>query len=184
MLRIRTNAIRIMPPEIIRTSPRGSASEPIWLDLEQLARLMDAAFRVPGTNIYFGLDAIIGLIPGLGDLLTTLVSLYILRAARDYGVPRVTLLRMTANIAIDSVVGSLPLVGDAFDVYWKANQKNVALLQRHLSAAPQEVRRARAGDWLFMAGLAVALLVLVVGSLAIGYFVVTGIGRLLFPTAT
>src|SRR6185369_7524402 len=88
------------------------------LNLELLARLMDNAFEIPGTNVRFGLDAIIGLIPGLGDTLTSFVSLYILKAASRAGVPRVTLLRMATNLGIDYIVGIVPVAGDLFDVYW------------------------------------------------------------------
>ena len=128
-------------PRRPRTSRRmGQELEP---ELELLAHWMDSAFHIPGIGMRFGLDAIIGLIPGLGDTLTSLASLYILNAGRRYGVPRVTMLRMAANIALDYVVGVIPFVGDAFDVVWKANQKNVALLsgtfcpRRPKSAAPR-----------------------------------------------
>ncbi len=117
----------------------GQELEP---ELELLAHWMDSAFHIPGIGLRFGLDAIIGLIPGLGDTLTSLASLYILNAGRRYGVPRVTMLRMAANIAVDYLVGMIPLAGDAFDVVWKANQKNVALLRRHVLATPAEERRA------------------------------------------
>jgi hypothetical protein len=97
-----------------------------------LARWLDAAVHVPGTRISVGLDAIIGLIPGGGDLVTALASLYILNIANSHGMPGVTQLRMALNIAIDAVVGAIPLVGDLFDVYWKANLKNVELLEREI----------------------------------------------------
>lgn len=150
-------------------------------ELELLARWMDSVFEIPGLGIRFGLDAIIGLIPGLGDTLTSLISLYILGAARRYGVPRVTMMRMAANVAVDYVLGSVPLIGDVFDVYWKANLKNVALLRRHVLAAPHEARRARRGDWLFVAALIVALILLLIGSVTVAYFVlawfVNALGR-------
>ncbi|HEX4141925.1 MAG TPA: DUF4112 domain-containing protein [Pirellulales bacterium] len=139
----------------------GQELEP---ELEMLAHWMDSAFHIPGIGIRFGLDAIIGLIPGLGDTLTSLASLYILNAGRRYGVPRVTMLRMAANIALDYVVGVIPFLGDAFDVVWKANQKNVALLRRHVLATPAEERRARVGDWLVLAGLVAALALVLVGA--------------------
>src|SRR5438477_12262867 len=86
------------------------------LDLELLARVMDSLFEIPGTRVRFGFDAIIGLIPGLGDTITSFVSLYILKAASRAGVPRVTLVRMALNIAIDYIVGCVPVAGDVFDV--------------------------------------------------------------------
>lgn len=164
---------RILEPEVIYDDLPGEVAP----ELEMLARGMDTLFEIPGTRIRFGLDAIVGLVPGLGDLLTTLVSLYILGAARRYGAPRSTLLRMAANIAIDAAIGSLPLVGDVFDVFWKANVKNVALLQRHLKAAPLEQRRAARGDWLFVAGLIALLTVLLAGALATVYGLIYLVSR-------
>ena len=149
-------------------------------ELEMLAHLMDSAFHIPGIGIRFGLDAIIGLIPGLGDTLTSLASLYILNAGRRYGVPRVTMLRMAANIALDYVVGVIPFFGDAFDVVWKANQKNVALLKRHVLATPAEERGARVGDWFVLAGLVVALAMVLVGAVTTAVWIWTSIFHWLF----
>jgi len=151
-------------------------------NLEALARWMDSAFYVPGLDMRFGFDALLGLIPGFGDTVTSFISIYIMNAARRYGVPRVTLMRMAANIALDYVVGSVPLLGDVFDVYWKANLKNVALLRNHLLATPAEERRARAGDWLFMVALVFGLFAILAGSLAIAYLVVSRLAHLLVQT--
>src|SRR5579862_1986768 len=133
---------------LLRTPPRNTtfqrpSTRRLDPQLELLAYWMDTAFVIPGLGIRFGFDAIIGLIPGLGDILTSLISLYILAAARRYGVPRATMMRMAFNIAVDTAVGSIPLLGDAFDVYWKANVMNVALLRRHVFATPAEQRAAR-----------------------------------------
>jgi Domain of unknown function (DUF4112) len=155
---------------LLRTPPqtRTFQARPIRrLDpqLELLAYWMDTVFEVPGLGIRFGFDAIIGLIPGVGDILTSLISLYILAAARRYGVPRATLMRMAFNIAVDTTVGAVPLSGDAFDVYWKANVMNVALLRRHVLATPEAQRTARRKDTLFVFGL-VAGLVLLLAAIA------------------
>lgn len=99
--------------------------------LDMLASLLDTAFVVPGTNIRFGFDALIGLLPGIGDVLTTAVSLYIVHEARQLGAPWHIVSRMLANVALDGVVGAVPLLGDAFDVMWRANRRNVALLRGH-----------------------------------------------------
>ncbi|MEX2287972.1 MAG: DUF4112 domain-containing protein [Planctomycetaceae bacterium] len=152
-------------------------------ELEWLAHWMDSAFQIPGLGVRFGLDALIGLVPGLGDTLTSIVSLYILGAARRYGVSRVTMLRMALNIALDYVIGAVPLVGDLFDVYWKANQMNVALLRRHVLATPAEQRRARSGDRLFVAVLIVVLVLLLVGSVTLVYLFVGWLWRLASPRA-
>jgi hypothetical protein len=100
--------------------------------LDALANLLDTAFVIPGTNIRFGFDAMIGLVPGIGDAITTVISLYIVREARELGAPRHLVARMLANVAIDGVVGAVPFLGDAFDVVWRANRRNVALLRKHL----------------------------------------------------
>jgi hypothetical protein len=100
--------------------------------LEALANLLDSALVVPGTNIRFGLDAAIGLIPGIGDLITTATALYIVHEARQLGAPKWLIARMVGNVAIDGLVGAVPLVGDVFDTLWRANRRNVELLRRHL----------------------------------------------------
>jgi hypothetical protein len=102
--------------------------------IDALATLLDTAFIVPGTGIRFGLDALIGLVPGIGDAITTLMSLYIVREARELGMPRHVIFRMLANVALDGVVGAVPLLGDAFDVMWRANRRNIMLLRNHLAA--------------------------------------------------
>lgn len=118
--------------------------------LSKLEVLLDEAFRIPGTQIRFGLDGIIGLVPGFGDVLAGLLSLVIPLAAWVRGVPYITLARMAANLGIGVLVGSIPLLGDAFDIAWKANRRNYHLLQRHLG----EPRRHTGRDWLFLALLA------------------------------
>ena len=101
--------------------------------LDALANLLDTAFVVPGTNIRFGFDAMIGLVPGIGDAITTAISLYIVHEARQLGAPAHLILRMLANVAVDGFVGAVPLVGDAFDVLWRANRRNVRLLREWLA---------------------------------------------------
>jgi len=101
--------------------------------LDRLTRLLDIAFVVPGTNIRFGVDAIVGLIPVVGDWAgVALSSLVILEAAR-IGVPAGLLARMVGNVVIEGVVGSVPIAGDVFDVFWRANRRNLGLLRRHLA---------------------------------------------------
>jgi hypothetical protein len=140
--------------------------------LEQLARWMDSVFEIPFLKLRFGLDAILGLLPGGGDVGAALVSVYILSAANRHGVPRATILRMALNIALDFMVGSIPIAGDLFDVYWKSNQRNVALLQRHLSATPTTAPKMRRADRWFIAAVIAALGLLLVASLALAYIAV------------
>jgi hypothetical protein len=94
---------------------------------------MDSAFVIPGTQIRFGLDVLIGLIPGIGDAITTLIGLYVIREARELGAPKLLVARMLGNVAIDGIVGAVPLLGDVFDVAWRANRKNLKLLRDHLA---------------------------------------------------
>jgi hypothetical protein len=117
--------------------------------LEQLAHWMDNKFVIPGTNVRFGLDSLLGLIPGLGDTVTALPAIYMVMAAHRLGVSRFVLARMIGNVGIDMLVGAIPLLGDLFDLGFKANRRNVALLRRHLGdqrdvltvRTPEEYRR-------------------------------------------
>lgn len=119
---------------------------------------MDDLFRVPVVGWRFGLDALVGLIPGFGDTATSLVSFYILAAAVRYRVPKITLLRMGLNIGLDYVVGSLPLVGDFLDAWWKSNHRNLDLLKKRATVSADEARAGRASDWLFVGGIMVGLI--------------------------
>lgn len=145
----------------------GQSRAEVERSLEQLAYMMDGLLRIPGTGWRIGLDAIVGLIPGVGDFATTAVSLYILAAGVRYRVPKVTLLRMAANIGVDYLLGSIPVVGDIFDAAWKSNQMNVELLRRRAAVSAEEATRGRASDWLFLAAIVLVLLVLFFGSLAL-----------------
>jgi len=99
--------------------------------LDALASLMDSAIVIPGTNIRFGADALIGLIPGIGDAITAGVSCLIILEARRMGAPRHVVARMIGNVALDGLVGAIPVVGDIFDVAFRANLRNMRLLRRH-----------------------------------------------------
>ncbi len=101
--------------------------------IEMLAKLMDSAFTIPGSNVRIGLDAIIGLVPVLGDLISQAISSYIIWEARRIGVSRWTMGRMIANTAIDTVVGFVPFVGDLFDIGFRANMRNLELLKAHMA---------------------------------------------------
>lgn len=114
----------LLPGEI----PRAEALR----RLEHLATLMDSAFLIPGTGIRMGLDGLIGLVPVVGDLVTTAISSYILYEARRLGASKFTLARMAGKVAVDGVIGSIPIVGDMFDIAFRANRRNVAILRAHL----------------------------------------------------
>ena len=132
---------------------------------------MDDMFRVPVLGWRFGLDALVGLIPGLGDTSTSLVSLYILAAAVRYRVPKITLLRMGLNIGIDYVVGSLPVIGDLADAWWKSNRMNLDLLRKRATVTVAEARSGRMSDWLFVGGIILGLVALAIGSAAISLYI-------------
>ena len=125
-------------------------------NLDMLSRVLDTWFRVPGTNIRFGVDGVVGFIPGVGDLLGGMASCIIVLAAYFRGVPLITIARMVANLAIEVVAGLVPVLGNLFDIGWRANRRNYHLLEQTL-AAP---RRDTARDWLFMGLLALGLLAL------------------------
>jgi hypothetical protein len=121
--------------------------------LHGLEILLDEAFVIPGTGVRFGLDGIIGLVPGLGDVLAGLLSLVIPLAGWVRGVPYVALMRMAVNLGIGVLVGSIPLLGDVFDIAWKANRRNYELLRRHLGEPHRHTWR----DWTFLLLMATAL---------------------------
>ena len=111
--------------------------------LRALARLFDQAFRVPGTNWRFGIDALFGLVPGLGDVIGALVAVYALHVARTLRAPGAVQLHMLSNIAIDALVGTVPVIGDLFDFFYKAQTRNLALLETWIQSPDHAARRSR-----------------------------------------
>jgi hypothetical protein len=158
-----------LQPEII--PPRRRRLTPVITDeqLEHLASLLDDVFRVPGTNIRFGLDPLIGLVPALGDFITGAMSFLIIYGAWQRGLPKVTMTRMFVNIAIDTLGGIVPIVGDAFDVYWKSNRMNYNLLMRAKGGikTSHSVR-----DWLFLITLALGMVLLIVLPIVAIFFLI------------
>ena len=162
---------------------RDTTSQPADIEksLERLGWVMDDLFRIPVLGWRVGLDALIGLVPGgLGDTTTSLVSFYILAAAVRYRVPKITVLRMALNLAIDYVFGSIPVVGDVFDAWFKSNQKNLDLLKRRATVSAEEAREARISDWLFVGGIIAVLTALAFASAAISLYLGYLLVRLLF----
>jgi hypothetical protein len=125
-------------------------------NLDLLSRALDTWFRVPGTQIRFGLDGIVGFIPGVGDLAGGLASCIIVLAAYFRGAPLVTIARMVANVGVEVVVGMVPVLGNLFDIGWRANRRNYHLLERTLLTGKRDTWR----DWLFMGLLGLGLVVL------------------------
>ncbi|WP_348771342.1 DUF4112 domain-containing protein [Azospirillum sp. SYSU D00513] len=124
----------------------GPARRNLRERLERLTWAMDSALRVPGTNIRLGADALLGMVPVAGNLATTAVSAYLIAEAWRLGVPRGTIARMAANVALDSVVSSVPVLGTVADVFWKANRKNMALLAEHIDRTGPGAGASKAGS--------------------------------------
>jgi len=131
--------------------------------LDNLAFYLDDLFRIPGTSWRFGLDAIIGLIPNVGDTLTSFASFYILLAGVRYGVPKITLLRMAINIAIDYVIGSVPIIGDALDFFWKSNDMNMNLIRERATGKG----KGSTSDYVFIIVLIGLLILLLIASILV-----------------
>jgi len=139
--------------------------------LRKASQLLDSAFVVPGTSYRIGLDPILGLVPGLGDLVSPLFAIGILWQARDLAIPRVVQLRMIFNVAIDALLGAVPVMGDLFDFAWKANNMNLALLERHA----QEEHKASSGDWVFVVAMVLVLLAIAALPFVIAGWLVTAV---------
>ena len=135
--------------------------------LDDLAFYLDDLFRIPGIGWRFGLDAIIGLVPNVGDTLTSFASFYILLAGVRYGVPKITLLRMAFNIGLDYVVGTIPFIGDAFDFFWKSNKQNMDLIRTRATGKG----KGTTSDYIFIFGVIGFLILLLIGSIAASAFI-------------
>jgi hypothetical protein len=136
--------------------------------LENLAHYLDGLFRVPGTGWRFGLDSLIGLVPNVGDTLTSFASFYILLAGVRYGVPKITLLRMAFNIGLDYLVGTIPFVGDAFDFFWKANRQNMDLIRERGTGKNQ----GTTGDYIFVFAIIGILIAILIASILVSLFII------------
>jgi hypothetical protein len=142
----------------------ASKPQPALRSIEMLAKLMDNQFRIPGTNIRFGLDPIIGLIPGGGDFAGFLVSAYMLTTLAKNGASGFVLARMVFNIILDAVLGTIPVLGDVFDFAFKANQRNLQLMREHYQEG-----RHRGGAWKLVVPLLLVLLIFLVGLVWLSY---------------
>jgi len=133
-------------------------------NLSVLAKLMDSQFKIPGTNIKFGLDALIGLVPGAGDFATFLISGYMVTVLANNGASGFVLARMVLNVIIDSLFGAIPILGDIFDVAFKANQRNITLMQQHYVEG-----RHKGSAWKVVIPLLFILLILIGGLAWLAY---------------
>jgi Domain of unknown function (DUF4112) len=159
----------VLPPE---EKQKQAQLEPLF---KWLALIMDQFLRLPGTKFRFGLDPIIGLIPGIGDTASAIISALSLVYAARCGLPKVLLARMSLNILLNEIIGIIPGIGDAFSFWFKSNVRNYELLQQHI-ARPT---RSRTSDWIFVAAVLGLLFVIVCAGLLVSLFVLQEIFRLL-----
>ncbi len=133
-------------------------------NLDVLAKLMDSQFTIPGTNIKFGLDALIGLVPGVGDFAGFLVSGYMVSILAKNGASGFVIARVTLNIVLDAIIGSIPVLGDIFDVAFKANQRNMKIIHEHYVDG-----RHRGGAWKVIVPVLLVLFIVFAGLVWAGY---------------
>ena len=142
--------------------------------LDRMARLLDDFIRIPILNIRVGLDPILGLVPWVGDTVTSLVSLYLIGSAIQYRAPKVVIMRMAMNVAFDYLLGIIPFVGDASDFFVKSNRWNVNLLRRYA----RERRRPSLSDYLFVTAVIGSLVLMIAGGVALIFYSLKAVGRL------
>jgi hypothetical protein len=148
--------------------PQGRPSHGIRRTAVWLAWLLDSSIPLPGIRFRIGLDPIIGLIPGLGDAVGALAATYLMREAARLGAPRTVLMRMAFNVAVDALFGIFPVAGNVFDAVWKANRRNLALLEAHMA----DPRRTARSSTAFVTFVAVLMILLIVGVTVLGVLVV------------
>jgi hypothetical protein len=172
----------INPPKKVsqRDDFLGDAPDARAKRVRVVAKLLDNAITIPGTGWKIGLDPIVGLIPGIGDLITAVMSGYIILEAAKANVSPFTLARMVVNVGVDTLVGAIPALGDVFDAAWKSNTKNVALLERHLAGSGSVETVPRRGSVGSTALILVVLVVILGAGLALGIYV----ARLLWGIVT
>lgn len=155
----------------------GASDESRLRRLDRLARLLDTAIPIPGTRFRIGLDGLLGFIPGVGDTLGAVFSTYIIFEAARLGFPKSVLLRMVGNVAVETLVGTVPILGDIFDIAWKANVRNLALLRAHrVEVARRDERSPRQIMSLFV----IAIVLTIIGLIALSIFAL----RLLYQLIT
>ena len=160
----------VLPPE------RKGSAENLESLFRWVALLMDNLLRIPGTSFRVGIDPLIGLIPGLGDTGSAMVSAVALIQAARHGLPKIVLARMAMNILLNELIGIVPVVGDAFSFWFKSNARNHQLIKEHMGAP----RKSKRSDWIFVIGVLLALGVIVGIGIFVSLFVLQQILNLLF----
>lgn len=159
----------VLPPE---AKKKRVALEPLF---RWVAMVMDELVALPATKFRFGLDPIIGLLPGIGDTASAVISALVLIQAARNGLPKILLARMSLNVLINEIVGIVPVIGDAFSFWFKSNKRNYELLLAH-AGAPQ---RARRSDWLFVGGVLGILFLVVAAGIVVSFLVLRAVAHLL-----
>jgi Domain of unknown function (DUF4112) len=159
----------VLPPEEKR---KRAQLEPLF---RWLARIMDEFLRLPGTRFRFGLDPILGLLPGVGDTASAIISALALLHAARCGLPKIVLARMSLNILINEIVGIIPGIGDAFSFWFKSNARNYRILQEHTTG----VGKARRSDWIFVIAVLLILFVIVAAGIMVSFFVLRELAKFL-----
>lgn len=169
---------RAQGPEEEPSNPRDQTAqerEALRQVADLVAMILDTAIGIPGTRLRIGLDPLLGLIPGIGDTIVNLIGSGILLVATRLGIQRIVLTRMALNMFVNGTVGAIPVLGDAFSVWFRSNERNAKLLRRHSQG---ETIQTTTGDWFFVIGLGVATLAAIVAVMLAVLWVVAGLWRL------
>jgi hypothetical protein len=169
------HTVRILPPVRLEEQRQLEPSADRFRRLDWLSRILDTAWSIPGTPYRIGIDGILGLIPGIGDPLGMMLSSYLIFEAARLGAPKRILLRMVGNVALEGIVGTIPILGDIFDIAWKANVRNLALLRAHRDEVLARERSSRQ----IMMLIAAALLLLFTGLIVVSFFALRFLYQLL-----
>ena len=151
-------------PEPVLDDEQERQREALRESADSIAHLLDSVVQIPGTSIRVGLDALLGLIPGLGDWIANLIGTTILFLAVKLEVPKIVMVRMAVNLGINTLIGTIPGLGDVFSIWFRSNLKNARLLRRYTS---KQTTRATPGDWLFVIGLLVGTFSIAIGMFAL-----------------
>lgn len=149
---------------------KATAQNATMIKVAQLTKLMDKQFTIPGTNFRFGLDGILGLIPGIGDVSTFAVSCYLLTLMAKNGASGYVMARMVLNVLIDTIIGSIPFIGDIFDFAFKSNSRNMRLMQEHFVDG-----RHRGGAWKVIIPVVIILLLIMIGGIWLAWTAVSSL---------
>lgn len=152
------------PVEPVFDDEQERQREALRSSADSLARLLDSAVQIPGTSIRIGLDALLGLVPGLGDWIANFIGSAILFLAVKLEVPKIVIVRMAFNVGINTMIGTIPGVGDLFSIWFRSNLKNARLLRRYTN---KRTTSATAGDWLFVIGLLIGTFAVAIGTFAL-----------------